>query len=184
MLTIITKPQVADACLQSLTSRYTLGMTDHRYFAYGSNLSLTQMRERCPSTRVIGPAILREYVLSFPRYSRRWSGGVAGIEPMPGQHAEGVIYEINDADLRTLDGFEGYVEGRTRNAYERITVEVEVADGSKLTVLTYRANPQPGWPFPPSVAYASTIQRGAVEHGLSKALIEKLQQYIDEAELR
>jgi gamma-glutamylcyclotransferase len=39
-------------------------------FAYGSNLDCTQMRERCPSTRFVCIAALKDYRLAFTRHSR------------------------------------------------------------------------------------------------------------------
>lgn len=46
------------------------------YIAYGSNLNLMQMAERCPTARVVGTSMLENYQLVFR--------GVATIEPRQG----------------------------------------------------------------------------------------------------
>ena len=46
------------------------------YIAYGSNLNLEQMADRCPTARVVGATVLDDYQLVFQR--------VATIVPRPG----------------------------------------------------------------------------------------------------
>ena len=41
-------------------------MKEKRYYiAYGSNLNVGQMRMRCPSARIIGTSVLKDYELLF-----------------------------------------------------------------------------------------------------------------------
>jgi gamma-glutamylcyclotransferase len=44
------------------------------YFAYGSNLSLKQMAERCPEAKPKFTAILPNYKVIFTGWSRKWHG--------------------------------------------------------------------------------------------------------------
>jgi len=46
----------------------------HYYFAYGSNMNIPQMNERCGvgSFEILGVAILENYKLTFTRHSRQW----------------------------------------------------------------------------------------------------------------
>ncbi len=50
-------------------------MAGKLYFAYGSNINLDQMAQRCPEAEVVGPVTLPDHELLF-RYS-----GVATIRP-------------------------------------------------------------------------------------------------------
>jgi gamma-glutamylcyclotransferase len=86
------------------------------YFAYGSNLDLAQMRERCPSARKEARAVLHGYAIAFGGWSARWGGAVASIVPVRGSRVEGLLYRIDRADLHRLDQFEG-----CPFAYERLT---------------------------------------------------------------
>jgi hypothetical protein len=48
-------------------------------FAYGSNMDWNQMRERCPSSRFVGIAVLRDHKLAFTRKSLKRGCGVADL---------------------------------------------------------------------------------------------------------
>jgi gamma-glutamylcyclotransferase len=135
------------------------------YFAYGSNMSSAQMKERCPSARDLGAAKLPGHRLTFPRSSETRGGGVAGIEPAPGSAVEGVLYSLSPEDLSRLDDFEGTDEGR----YRRGRVEVD-HEGEPRQVWTYYALPEGDRFHPPSRDYLETMIRGAEEHGLADTL--------------
>ncbi len=97
-----------------------------RYFAYGSNLSVAQMRRRCTDVVPGEPARLGEYRLAFAGSSKNWrSGGVATIVPSPGGSVPGRIYTLDEGALSRLDRFEG--------SYDRI----EITIGAE-TLWTYR----------------------------------------------
>lgn len=51
------------------------------YIAYGSNLHIRQMKERCPQARIIGTAVLKDYRLLVRRGD---SGAYLTIEPKKG----------------------------------------------------------------------------------------------------
>lgn len=71
------------------------------YFAFGSNLHLAQMSLRCPSSKYISPARLRNY--RFQINER----GYANVVPSAGDHVEGLVYELSGDDERRLDVNEG-----------------------------------------------------------------------------
>lgn len=141
------------------------------YFAYGSNLDPAQMAERCPGHLVVGLASLHDHRLAFPRFSQEWGGGTASLVPAHGRQVWGVVFDVTEEHLRTLDGYEGCRgPGDQHNAYDRETVTVEIVrpdDGSvprRVRALTYVARPSN--PQPPSRRYLDTILRGAVHHRL------------------
>ncbi|KAK4898613.1 hypothetical protein LTR27_003785 [Elasticomyces elasticus] len=89
------------------------------YFAYGSNLDLTQMAERCPSSLFKGKATLSGY---------RWQineRGVANVVATPREplhYVEGFLFSVNAADQRALDRSEGWQRG----FYERKALSVRL----------------------------------------------------------
>jgi gamma-glutamylcyclotransferase len=146
------------------------------YFAYGSNMSLAQMRTRCPESAAIGTGWLADHALVFPRYSTRRQSGAASIAPRPGAAVWGVIYETTEADLSRLDVFEGFRADRpaAENNYNRAMVLVARQNREPLACVTYIARPEAEH-VPPSLDYLQTILSGAVENGLPEPYVQALQ---------
>lgn len=99
------------------------------YFAYGSNMNSEQMRERCPGSKALISARLRDY-----RLTEREK---ADIDPEPGAVVYGMMYHIWEEDLNTLDRREGYP-----TTYTRTEVEIESAEGETYRALTYIMTPE------------------------------------------
>jgi hypothetical protein len=75
------------------------------YFAYGSNMSLKQMAERCPSSLFMGKGKICGY---------RWQineRGVANIVGPATDFVEGLVYQIDAEEKRQLDRSEGVARG-------------------------------------------------------------------------
>lgn len=144
------------------------------YFAYGSNMSSAQMRERCPGHERIGIGMLPGHKLCFPRSSPIRQCGVASIAPRPGSEVWGVIYRLTAPDLAALDRREGYNEARDldSNRYLRKIVQVRM-EADLLDCGTYEARPEPGAHIP-SLAYLATIIEGAEENGLPSGYVASL----------
>ena len=136
------------------------------YFAYGSNMSRAQMRERCPGHECLGTAVLPRYALCFPRSSPVRLCGVAGIEQCEGAEVWGVVYRLTQHDIATLDRREGYDPAKPFhvNRYNRKTVRV-LMDGRAVECVTYMARAEPGRHVP-SADYLAAIITGAEENGL------------------
>ncbi|MDW7677825.1 MAG: gamma-glutamylcyclotransferase family protein, partial [Bacillota bacterium] len=73
---------------------------DTHYFAYGSNLHMRQMQERCEDSVPMMRVKLKNYQLLFD--------GVATIVPAPGKTVWGALYRVSSEDIRHLDIYEGY----------------------------------------------------------------------------
>ncbi len=149
------------------------------YFAFASNLDPVQMADRCPSHRVVGLAELRDHRLVFPLFSQHWGGGVASVQHTHGQSVWGILYEVNDADQKVLDGWEGFRgPGDQHNVYDRDTLVVELTradDGSfprRVRAALYVARPQN--PSPPTRRYLDAILRGAKHHHLPDEYVARL----------
>lgn len=102
------------------------------YFAYGSNLDETQMKERCQESELIGVAVLKNYRLDFTIYSKKRMCGCADIVKDKGSEVWGLIYVLSEKDLQQLDAFEG-----NPNYYRRTKVNVTDRTGKTIEACTY-----------------------------------------------
>lgn len=120
-------------------------------------MSADEMNRTCDTFSFLGVAKLRDYKLSFTRYSKNREGGVADIVRSPGDSVMGTLYEIDDACLDQLDIKEGLGK-----AYRRIQVQVnyddEVYDAQTYEVIDKSPNH-----IPPSDLYLDIILQGATE---------------------
>ena len=149
------------------------------YVAYGSNLDPEQMQSRCPGYSVVGLGALRDHRLAFPLYSNTWGGGVSSIQLAHGHVVWGMLYELTEEHLKTLDTFEEFRgPGDQHNVYDREQVTVELTrpdDGSfprRVRAATYIA--RPAKPSPPSRRHLDTILRGARHNRLPEEYIAKI----------
>ena len=127
-------------------------------FAYGSNMDCAQMRERCPSTKFVCIASFKDHQLAFTRKSRNRGCGVADVVSSHGKTVWGVVFDISENDLLTLDRNEGV----NSNSYVRRTETIfQNGDESKLlNVFIYFAVPQDNPPLP-NQEYKGLIVSGA-----------------------
>jgi phage replication-related protein YjqB (UPF0714/DUF867 family)/gamma-glutamylcyclotransferase (GGCT)/AIG2-like uncharacterized protein YtfP len=135
----------------------------HAYFAYGSNLSVAQMAERCPDAAHPRPATLDDHDWLINER------GVATVEPFDGAQVHGVVWQVSDRDLAELDSAEG-VPARYRR--DRLTVHTEDGPEQAWVYVDHRVNP--GAPRP---GYLERIIDGAVHHGLPQRWLEFLKRW-------
>jgi len=126
--------------------------TQPRYYvAYGSNLNLPRMEQRCPTAKIVGRDILVDYRL---RFRGTPGNAVATIEREKGQTVPVLIFTVQPEDEKSLDGYEGWPV-----LYRKEEIEVKV-DGKPVTAFVYIMNEithpynQPG-PF-----YTKTVMDG------------------------
>lgn len=155
------------------------------YFAYGSNMQWERIKERCPLVKFMHRALLPDYRLTFPRYSQNNRCWTASVEQAEGQYVWGVVYEIQEHDVSSLNQQEGYRPNRRndRNAYIPLQCEVFI-DGLRykpLAVMTYITN-QEGHPPPqrrtrkaPSKVYKARLVDGARQWRLPETYIKQLE---------
>jgi gamma-glutamylcyclotransferase (GGCT)/AIG2-like uncharacterized protein YtfP len=122
-----------------------------KYFAYGMNTNLDQMAARCPGAVCLGPAWINDYALVF-RYC-------ADIEPAPGNWCDGVLWEITDDNLVSLDALEGYPYH-----YTRFSVVVHTDRGAD-TALVYQMTDQ-SFEEAPSNRYFDMVLEGYQQNGV------------------
>lgn len=149
------------------------------YFAYGSNLDWKQMKDRCPSAQFVCIAALQNHRLAFTRFSNTRNCGVADVIYELGKVVWGVVYQISEHDIGSLDRSEGFKPDRKRddNAYVREERHVFAEGDEKRTmsVTIYIANKQKDPPLPNS-DYKKLIVEGAKYWHLPEEYIRLLEQ--------
>jgi gamma-glutamylcyclotransferase (GGCT)/AIG2-like uncharacterized protein YtfP len=147
------------------------GRTQVYYFAYGSNMDWPQMQRRCPSSQFVCVAHLADYRFAIARHSRLRHCGTATIIAHRGSEVWGIVYDVSDNDLLTLDGFE---DGYRR---EKVSVTALNAGDHPLPALVYIAEKEENVPLP-NPAYKRHLTDGARHWQLPHsycALLEKIE---------
>ncbi|MDO8491841.1 MAG: gamma-glutamylcyclotransferase family protein [Dehalococcoidia bacterium] len=124
------------------------------YFAYGANLNRKQMSERCPACKPLFRATLPNHKLIFTGWSRKWRGGTATIRPAQGEKVLGGIYEVSEADLKTLDGFEDVPQTNSR---AKKTVVKDGGDWVEVVAYVKREQLEEAKPSP---EYLAIVRQG------------------------
>ena len=122
------------------------------YFAFGSNMDASQMHTRCPGARRISRATLAAHRLVFRGPSQKRGGGVLSVDPQTGCLVEGVLYEVSEAHLESLDRFEGAPAW-----YKRELCEVQGERGLGLTQAYIYRLPEAVREMPPTGAYLRQV---------------------------
>jgi phage replication-related protein YjqB (UPF0714/DUF867 family)/gamma-glutamylcyclotransferase (GGCT)/AIG2-like uncharacterized protein YtfP len=135
----------------------------HTYFAYGSNLCVHQMARRCPGAVNPRPAKLADHDWLINQR------GVATVEPFDGSEVHGVVWQVTDRDLATLDSAEG-VPVRYRR--DRLVVHTDEGPAEAWVYIDHRVDPGP-----PRPGYLERIVDGAVHHDLPFRWIEFLRRW-------
>ena len=155
-----------------------------KYFAYGSNLDLAQMKIRCPSSELISKGSLSGYRLTFNRFSNGWGGGVADVIQDQDSKVWGLVFEISDSDLERLDRYEGYNKDRNEslrdyhisntNLYERWKAVIDAPDGQVSDVWVYTVVKKQEF-VQPTLEYLQIIKNAAVRWNFPKAYQQTLE---------
>ncbi|MAQ13178.1 MAG: hypothetical protein CMN30_00055 [Sandaracinus sp.] len=141
-----------------------------RYFGYGSNLDLEDLRRYCARRdlalgrfEAVGPAWLPDHALAFHYYSHGRGGGALDVVPARGSAVPGVLFEVDEGARRVLDLKEG-----AGSRYEVREVTVLREDGSAERAFTYMVLPEfrEGRHVEPTTEYVSIVRRGLEAHGM------------------
>ena len=147
------------------------------YFAFGSNLSLDQMRRRCPGHQLIGIAVLANHRVVCNKAKSDGVNYCAGIIESPGDEVLGVLYKLTPRDLERLDDEEGCYAGTIH--YYRDAGDFYVKNrttGEVVNAFTYFVA-RPVAPKKPARDYAQKIFEGCRDHGFPKEYVKKLRRW-------
>ncbi|OAG04063.1 uncharacterized protein CC84DRAFT_886100 [Paraphaeosphaeria sporulosa] len=156
------------------------------YFAFGSNLWLSQMRTRCPSSAYLGVARLHGYtwIINERGYANVVESKARPIANTKPDHVYGLVFRLDANDEAKLDKNEGVPIAYTK---ECLSVDFWAARGPNDSVDTTRPPTEVGQdmlvyidrrrvtPSTPKDEYVYRINRGvedAVRLGVPNAYIE------------
>jgi hypothetical protein len=144
----------------------------HHYFAYGSNMNLSQMQQRCSSPKVVGVARLPGYRVEFYGDSAIWDGAQETVIPDLQAEVWGVLYQLQFFDCEQLDM---YVDVRFDGTGPYFHYPVDVIDSEQGTIdaMIYKKD-KCGEVTSPSKEYLNFIIQGAKEQGLPAGYIALL----------
>ena len=131
-------------------------MADRYYIAYGSNLSIEQMKVRTPDAVIVGTSVLEDWRLVFRRY--------ATIKKCEGFQVPVLVWKISEQDEKNLDVYEGYPKFYTKKELKITVKSLNGDDLGKLTAMVYimtkeAAEARNAQPLP-SPLYCSVIANG------------------------
>jgi hypothetical protein len=136
------------------------------YFAYGSNMSIEQMGERCTDSVKIGVATLHGYEFMINEL------GVAGVTERSDSAVIGILWQISEEDKEALDFWEG--ADVTGGAYHPKKLAV-INDGKPVDALVYIArNTVRGQP---REGYLEKIVEAALHHGINFDYVRYLESF-------
>lgn len=130
------------------------------YWAYGSNLSIRQMAQRCPDAEMVGPLVVDDGALVFR--------GVADVVGRRGSRVAGGLWRITPRCERTLDHYEGV----SKRLYMKRYLTIAIDGGEPEDVLFYQMRTHRGV-MPPTDAYLRTIADGYADFGLDVARLDQ-----------
>lgn len=133
------------------------------YFAYGSNLNLAQMAYRCPTAKVLGASVLKDWRLLF---RGAHESAVATVEPAQGGSVPVLAWEITPSDEASLDRYEGW-----RFLYRKEEVAATL-DGETVSAMMYVMN-EGRLLGQPSDKYYSTILAGYRNAGFDENVLHQ-----------
>ena len=121
------------------------------YFAYGMNTNPREMATRCPTAKSLGRAQLVTHSFRFAQH--------ADVELCEGSYVDGVLWDINEDNLKALDNLEGYPY-----YYDRVVATV-MHESRACHALVYRM--QPGNEISePTRGYYNLVLEGYCAHGV------------------
>lgn len=133
------------------------------YFAYGSNMLPSRLRDRCPSAKLIGVGFAANVGLEFSKTSKDGSGK-ATLAPLAGSTVPGVIFTIDTAERAALDKHEGLGLGYRRD--DAFPVQA-LNSGEIVETSTYFATSRDP-ELMPFDWYLATVIAGALHNGIAE----------------
>ena len=141
-----------------------------KYFAYGSNMLTERLQDRVSSAKNPRPLALRRHRLRFHKKSADCSGKCNIVATScAGDVVHGVLFEIDDGQMCTLDCYEGVGYG-----YRRAEITVAL-DGTETKACVYVAEKDAtDDALMPYRWYYDLVLAGAEQHGLPRDYVEGL----------
>jgi gamma-glutamylcyclotransferase len=143
-----------------------------QYFAYGSNMLTERLLARCSSATARGVARVDSYALAFWKRSQDGSGK-ATLCPEANRQVFGVVFDLNENELRNLDDAEGAGNGYNRIVDFKVRIQ---GLHEPLRTITYLAPPSfIDQKLKPYDWYLRLVLAGARQHGLPLQYIGEIE---------
>jgi gamma-glutamylcyclotransferase len=138
-----------------------------KFFFYADNMNPAQLKRRAPEHKFVAKAYLPDHTITFCRWSSQWRCGLASVAPSPGERVWGIIADITDEDLKSLDTFEEEVP---QGAFRHVPVTVVTEQGEKELVTAHIATPI--GKFKPKEHYLDWVMRGVKHWNLPNECVD------------
>ena len=135
------------------------------YIAYGSNLNLRQMKYRCPTAKIHGKGIVKDYRLLFKGHP---NNAYLTIEAKTGKELPVVVWEIQAEDELSLDRYEGYP-----SLYFKEDIPVQLETGKVVEAMVYIMTDVRRDLNPPSDYYLEAVKEGYESFGFDFKYLEE-----------
>ena len=148
------------------------------YLAYGSNLNLAQMQERCGTSKKVGKAIIKDYRLMFKGSE---NSNYLTIEKAKGYQVPVGVFIIQEGDEVALDRFEGFPFLYYKQDF---VVELITDNGNKTIINAFAYIMHEDRKLgAPSEEYVRRVQIGYKNFGFDKKIIDEAIEFsVKEAE--
>lgn len=140
------------------------------YIAYGSNMNLKQMAQRCPGARYVNSTVIEDRRLVF---ACRSQGAVATLEKAEGFETPAFVWKITPEDEAALDRYEGFPW-----FYEKEEFEVWL-NGDRVKAMAYVMAPGHIYGAPDEY-YLNIIREGYDTVGFDQAILDEAVRYSTE----
>ena len=141
------------------------------YFAYGSNMDIAAMRDRCPASRPLGRARLMRHRLVV------MEEGYASVTRDPRSVVWGMLWDLALPDIPSLDRYESIHTG----LYAKVTQAVVAASGPRRALVYVGRRSGPGVPRP---GYMEGVVAAARAAHLPPAYVAELESLLPHAAVR
>ena len=149
-------------------------MENKRYYmAYGSNLSVEQMRHRTPDAKIVGKAILHGWQLLFHYY--------ATIRENPAYSTPVLVWDISERDEARLDRYEGFPKLYYKKELPVTVKPLSGGPAMELTAMVYIMTECKRPAVLPTKWYYDVLDAGYTMFGFDKKILR--QAVIDSAEM-
>ena len=141
-----------------------------KYFAYGSNLYVKEIRKWVPSATLCCLAVLKHHQLKFHKIGSRDGSGKCDAFKTGNENdvVHGVVYEIDEKEKRSLDRKEGLGYG-----YNQMEVVLESNKGTVTAFVYVADNEHIDASLKPYSWYKQLVLEGARQQGLPETYIEE-----------
>lgn len=134
------------------------------YLAYGSNLNINQMSNRCPTAKPIGNVILKDYRIVYKGEADHHA--YLTIEECKGSKVPLGLFEVSYLDIFLLDSYEGYPI-----FYSKAYIPIKIGNKTKKALI-YIMNKRFDYHIP-RIEYIETCREGYNDFGFDTTILEQ-----------